>query len=224
MVAASIAGSAAIGYIGSTAAADQSADAYNNATNVTAAQQAQNQANLSPYMSAGNNALTSLSSFLSDPNNQSFTNTDFNSYSDPSYQWQLGQGQQALQNSQASQDGVLSGAALKGMQNYTQGMASTNYQNAYNNWYNTTNSNYQKLSGIASLGENAAAGLENTNSSLSNSLANETASSGNATASGISSATNALSSGLSSYTANLQLQQLLKQNQKQTLTPPSMDT
>jgi hypothetical protein len=86
-----------------------------------------------------------------------FTNQSLNAYLAPNYAFQLAQGQKALQNSQAAENGALSGAALKGMQDYVQGTASGAYQNAFNNWMNTQNMNYSQLYNLAALGENAAA-------------------------------------------------------------------
>jgi hypothetical protein len=51
----------------------------------------------------------------------------------PGYQFQLQQGEQAVQNSAAAQGGLVGGNALTGIENYAQGLASTNYQNAFNN-------------------------------------------------------------------------------------------
>lgn len=192
MVAAAIVGSAVVGSYAANQAAGQQADAANNATDAANARYGQTRNDLLPYQTAGQQGLSSLSSFLSDPNNQSFTASDFAKYSDPSYQWQLQQGQQALQNSQAAQDGVLSGAALKGMQNYTQGMASTNYQTALNNWLTQNQNHYNQLSGLASLGENAAAQTGSIGANLNSTAANATMAAGAANAAGTIGAGNAI--------------------------------
>jgi hypothetical protein len=207
--AAAVVGSAAIGYMGATSAAGAQADAADNATAATQAQYQQTRADLRPYMDQGGRALTSLNSFLDDPNNNSFTAQDFTKYQDPSYQWQLGQGQQALQNSQAAQDGVLSGAALKGMQNYTQGMASTNYQSAYTNWYNTTNQNYTRLAGLAQLGEGAAAGSGSIGANLAQTSAGTQMAAGNAQAAGYVGGANAITGSVNNGLGYYQLNKLL---------------
>lgn len=54
------------------------------------------------------------------------------SVNDPSYQFRLGQGQQALERSQAAKGMLGSGNILQALQDYGQGMASTEYQNQYN--------------------------------------------------------------------------------------------
>ena len=50
---------------------------------------------------------------------------------DPGYQFRLDQGMKAIQQSAAAKGGLLSGAMLKGTQRFGQGLASQEYQNAY---------------------------------------------------------------------------------------------
>jgi hypothetical protein len=67
-----------------------------------------------------------------------FENTSFNPedlQNDPGYQFQLQQGEQALQRSQAARGNVFSGAALKAAQEYGQGLAGTTFD-AANSRYN----------------------------------------------------------------------------------------
>ncbi len=221
-VATAIAGAAVLGAVASNSAANKQAKAANRATDATTARYYQTRDDLSPYMQQGQSALTSLNSFLADPNNQSFTAEDFNKHLDPSYQWQLQQGQQALQNSQAAGDGVLSGAALKGMQNYTQGMASTNYQNAYTNWFNSTNQNYSRLAGMAQLGEGAAAGAGNIGANLAGTAASSTMAAGNAGAAGIMGASNAFTNAANNGAGYYMLSSMMNGNNGVGTTPISM--
>jgi len=208
-VATAIVGGAVIGAYASKSAASKSAKAANRATDATTARYYQTRDDLLPYNEQGQQASSQLSDFVKDPNNTNFTAQDFQKYQDPSYQWQLQQGQQALQNSQAAQDGVLSGAALKGMQNYTQGMASTNYQNAYNNWFNTTNQNYTRLFNLANLGENAAAQTGSAGASLANTAANSMMAAGNAGAAGTIGAANAVTGSINNGIGYYQLNNLM---------------
>jgi hypothetical protein len=68
-----------------------------------------------------------------------------------------------VQNSAAAQGGLVGGNAMTGIENYAQGLASTNYQNAFNNalaGYSTNlntfqqnqNNLYNRLAGTSSLG------------------------------------------------------------------------
>jgi hypothetical protein len=208
-VATAIAASAVVGAISSSNAASDQASAANNATDATNARYQQTRADLLPFAQAGQHQLTPLNAFLNNPDNMSFTAQDFNKNLDPSYQWQLQQGQQALQNSQAAQDGVLSGAALKQMQGFTQGMASTNYQNAYNNWLNTTNTDYNRMQGMASLGENAAAQTGSIGANLANTSANSVMSAGNAAAAAQMGIANAFGGAANNYLGYMMLNKMM---------------
>jgi hypothetical protein len=65
----------------------------------------------------------------------------------PGYQWQLGQGLRAVDAGQAAKGMFRSGATLKAEQTYGSGLADQEFGNYYN-----------RLMGISTLGENAAAG------------------------------------------------------------------
>jgi hypothetical protein len=211
-VAAAIAGgavaSAGIGAVSSQSAANTQADAANNATNAQLGMFNTTQQNLQPYMSAGSNALSTLTGQLPSLNTPmaiqpSINNTNWQQYMSPAYNFQLQQGQQALQNSQAAQDGVLSGAALKSLVNYNQNMAGTAFQNAFNdyqtqygnqfNQYQTQNQNiYNRLSNLANLGENAAANVGQAATQTGANVANTTMAAGNAQAAGTMGMNNAI--------------------------------
>jgi hypothetical protein len=61
---------------------------------------------------------------------RNFGLADFNA--DPGYQFRMDQGNRAVNNSAASQGGLLSGATLKAIQKYSQDLGSQEYQNASN--------------------------------------------------------------------------------------------
>lgn len=129
-----------------------------------------------------------------------FDASAFEQYQDPGYQFQLQQGQNALQNSQAAQSGVLSGAALKDLMSYNQGMANTAYQNAFDRW-NTQNTNtYNRLSGLLGIGENAAVGAGNTGAQTTANIGNTMMSGASAQAAGQVGVANALTGSLNSGT------------------------
>lgn len=212
-VAAAVVGSAAIGYLGATSAANTQADAANNATANTQAMFNTTQANLKPYMDGGNTSLsTLLDKIKSGQLGGQFTPADYLANKDPGYEFQLQQGQQALQNSQAAGDGALSGSALKGLINYNQGMASTGYQNAYNRWLSSQNNTYGQLSGLASLGENAGANVGNAGVGYAGSMANTITGAGNASAAGIMGGTNAITGAVNNGMGYYQLNNLMNSN------------
>jgi hypothetical protein len=78
-----------------------------------------------PYQQAGVAGLKALQ--------QQQTPLDVQKYYDPSMQFTMDQGQRALQASAAARGGVLSGAALKDINQYASGLASQNYQSAVQN-------------------------------------------------------------------------------------------
>jgi hypothetical protein len=231
MVAAAMVGAAVVGAAGSAYASNQQKSAANKATNLQQGIYNQNQANLSPYMQQGSGALSKLADLEGTSGNTSapgygsltsnFTAQDYLNNQDPGYQFQLQQGQQALQNSQAADSGVLSGAALKGLIGYNQGMAATGYQNAYNRWQTTNSNNFTRLSSLASLGENAAAGAGNMGVASGANMANSITGAGNAAAAGTVGATNAVTGSINNGMGYYMLSNLL--NQRTTMPVNSSD-
>jgi hypothetical protein len=85
------------------------------------------------------------SEFSVDPNSPDFGKyaRDFGAAdfeTDPGYAFRLSEGMKALDRTAAARGGLLSGATLKGAQRYNQGMASDEYQRAYER-YNTNRAN-----------------------------------------------------------------------------------
>lgn len=213
-VAAAVIGSSVVGAVGSSMAAGSAADAQtaaaDQANQTQMAMFNKTQANLQPYMNAGNTALQNLQAGMANGTiGGKFTNADLNANLAPNYQFQLEQGKQALQNSQAAQNGVLSGAAMKDMQNYVQGTAAGAYQNAYNNWLSTQNLNYGQMANLASLGENAGATVGNAGVQTGQAIGQNLIGAGNAQAAGSIAQGNALANGLSGASGYLQMNQML---------------
>lgn len=209
MVAAAIVGGAVIGAGASMAASNQQKGAANRATALQGSMFERTQANLQPYMGTGAQANARLADLLGTSGNTSaagygslshpFTMQDYLANQDPGYQFQLQQGQQALQSSQAAQSGVLSGAALKDLVSFNQGMAATGYQNAWNRWMAQNTNTYNRLSGMAGLGENAAAGVGNMGVQTGANMANTITGAGNAQAAGYVGAANSINNAVGYY-------------------------
>jgi hypothetical protein len=121
-----------------------------------------------------------------------FTPQDFTNNLDPGYQFQLQTGGQAVRNADTPGVGALSGAALKDLMGFNQGMAATGYQNAYNRWNTTNNAIFGRLSGIAGLGQNAAANVGTSGTTLGTGIAQAGAAAGASNAAGIVGATNSI--------------------------------
>ena len=187
--------------VGSITGANQQAKAAKNA----AAQQAaaadkssqiqkdmfeQVRGDLNPYRTAGNDALTQLMGKMQ-PNgffNQTYSGQDI--YDDPSYQFRVNQGNNAIQSSAAAQGGLLSGATLKALQNYGQESASQEYQNAYNRFNADQTNQYNRLSNLVGIGQNAAAQTGNAGTQTAQAIANNTMQGANSQAAGTIAAGN----------------------------------
>lgn len=140
--AAVIGGGALLGASSARKAASQAADAATQASEQQAAQAGQARADLQPWRTSGEQANNKLLDMLG------LSGKSYNYASeDPSYQFRLAEGQKQVDNSAAARGSTLSGGALKALQKYGQGMASQEFQNSYN-----------RLSGMSTQGQNAAAG------------------------------------------------------------------
>lgn len=142
----------------------------------------------------GNPADPSYGSFT-----QPFDTHAFLSYLDPGYGFQQQQGQQAVLNSAAAGSGALSGAALKDLLSFNQGLAATGYQNAFDRYQTQQNNIFQRLYDIAGLGQNAAANVGNQGTQLAGNAGQMYSNAGSAAGAGIVGAGNSLSGGLSNY-------------------------
>jgi hypothetical protein len=132
----------------------------------------------------------------------------------PGYQFTLNQGLKSVQNSAAARGLGTSGAALKGASNYATGLADSTYNDVYNralqaynaNYntaqgtyttnYNSAANNVNRLNGLVSNGQNAAATNGSLGAATANSIGNTLTSAANAQASGTVGSANALSSAL----------------------------
>lgn len=163
-VAVAVGGGALIGAGAGIMGASMQSNAAQNAANTqaNAAEYAANlqnqqfntiQANDKPWLQAGQAALPQLSQMASQT--PQFTQQDFLNNMDPGYAFDLQQGQQAIERSAAARGGLQSGGTLKSLDQYTQGLASNEYQNAYNRFMNNQNTQYNRLSSLAGLGQTA---------------------------------------------------------------------
>jgi hypothetical protein len=125
-----------------------------------AAAAAQAQARLQPYQEQGEYATGQIREGLETGTlGGSFTPQDFTQ--DPSYQFQLEQGEQAQDRLQAARGNIYSGQALKERERFSQGLASQSYQDAYNRWLQTQQNRYNQLAGQQQTGYGAAGGVAN---------------------------------------------------------------
>jgi len=125
---------------------------------------------------------------------QPFTAQYMKQYS-PAYQFQLQQGQQGVLNQNAPSQGALSGAALKDLLSYNQNYANTAFNNAFNQYQTQQGNTYNRLAGIAQLGQTAAANTGQQGTALTGQIGQSLTNIGTAQAAGTIGAANALSGG-----------------------------
>lgn len=163
-------------------AADAQSDAGRRAGQLSQRQFEQTRSDLQPYRVIGDQALGRISRTLGlgggTPDMSEFQ-------ADPGYQFRLSEGNQALDRSAAGRGMLLSGAQLKSLNRYNQGMASQEF----GNWYN-------RLSGLAGMGQNAAVQTGNFGAQNANNQGNYLMSAGNAQAQGITDQTNFITGGM----------------------------
>lgn len=225
IAAAGAVGGAMISSSASKSAAAQQAAAANNATALQEAQWEQTQANLKPYMDLGSSSINPLLQAMgynvskNDDGTYSFNGTGSNNIlqqqfaaptaeeaaGTPGYQFTLNQGLKATQNSAAARGLGTSGAALKGASTYATGLADSTYNDVYNRALSTFNTNYSsaannvnRLSGLVSSGQNAAATNGSLGAATASSIGSTLTSGANAAASGTVGSANALSGALGS--------------------------
>ena len=142
-------------------AADQQLLASREANQLLREQYAQTRGDYQPYMQAGATSLGALTGAMGlggggpyqGQLQKTFAPSDLTL--DPSYQFRLDQGLQALRASKAATGTLQTGQGLKDITNYAQGAASQEYQSAYDRFMNNQNTLYNRLSGIAGLGSGA---------------------------------------------------------------------
>lgn len=214
-VAAGAVAAAGIGAMATSGAADTAANAQMDASNNSIAaqerQQAQTRADLLPYNKAGwgaTNALTDLTGTGTgeDPLKSYFspiTMDEATLEQTPGYQFNLTQGLKATQNSAAARGLGVSGAALKGAASYATGLADNTYQNQFNNATTNQTNMFNRLMGISTLGENAAAQTGANGTQIAANIGNSLTGIGNAQAAAAMASGNAISSGASNAASGI---------------------
>lgn len=183
--------------------AEQSSSA-SNAANLQESQFNQTQQNLAPYNQAGQAALSTIGQ---DQATSSGFAAPFNFTADPGYNFQLQQGQNAINSSAAATGGVLNGGTLKALDQYTTGLANTTYGDAYSRYLAGSQQQYNQLMGVAQTGESAAAMTGSLGANAANAAGNYTTQAGNAAAAGGVGVGNAINSGINNSILYQGLQQ-----------------
>ncbi len=165
VVAAAIIGSAVVGgassYFGAKEqekGAKRAADSQERIANENLAFQRETEetqrADFEPWREAGANALKQIQEGI---DSGAFEVGKIDVTQDPGYQFRMDQGIKALDSSAASRGRLLSGAQQKGLTDYSQGVASQEYANAYAREANDKARRYNMLNSLNSQGQASAA-------------------------------------------------------------------
>jgi hypothetical protein len=121
---------------------------------------------------------------------------------DPGYGFRMSEGMKALERSSAARGGLLSGTTLKGIQRFGQDLASNEYGNAYNRFYQMRNAQLNPLQSILGQGQTSTNVLTGAAGETGRGVAAAQQGAGAARASGYVGGVNALTGALQSGTQN----------------------
>ena len=224
--------SSVIGSHAASSAADEQAQAAQNALDFQKQEFATQQQNIAPWLEAGK---TSLGTLMQDFQNGTFgpgsiapppsfqVPTLQDARNSPGYQFELGQGINAIQRSAAARGGLGSGSTLKALQSFGTGLADSTYGDVFNRSLATYGAGlqgyqaklagqsqaYNQLAGIAGTGQTAAQNINATGTQVSQNVGNLMTQIGNAQAAGTVGSANAITGGINSATNGLMSSLLL---------------
>ncbi len=155
---------------GANKGADAMADAIEQAVALQQEQMRLAKREFTPYANAGRESLSQYQANIG--NQPTYQNTLANLVNDPGYQFRLQQGQQTLENSAAARGNLLSGATLKDLAGYSQGMASQEGQAAFSRDMNTFNNTQNQLANLMQQGFGASGQITGAGQVATNNLAN----------------------------------------------------
>lgn len=225
---ASVGGSLINGIIGGSSArsaARQQAAATDRATDATLTAQREALEAQKPFLEggyAGTNRLLDLLGLSKNTTaqgfgslNQPFSFTPGDLTQTPGYQFQLQQGQEALDRKAAAGGGFYSGAALKAAAGFNQNLASTTFGDEYNRAFNAFQTNrantLNPLQALAGQGQTAATTSGQIQQNTGNALAGLYTNLGNAQAASKIAQGNALSGAINGGLGAWQQSSMLKQ-------------
>ena len=134
---------------------NQGAQAVGTATGNLARAVQSGQQSLAPYLGLGQQFSNLLSGSIGNLT-QPFQPTMAQLSQTPGYQFTLGQGEQAVTNANSAMGLANSGVQGKGLANYAEGLASTTYQQQFQNYLQQNQQIYSQLYGGTQLGAQAA--------------------------------------------------------------------
>lgn len=199
-----------IGRKSAKSAASTQAQAAREATDLQKQQYRTTRADLKPWKTIGASALNELGTLVGSDGRlaRPFTRDDFEA--DPGYEFRREEGIRAIDNSGAARGMQLSGATLKAMERYGQGVASDEYSRAWQRDAAEKDRQYNYLSGLSGAGQNAAAMMGQFGAGYAGRAGDLMTQGANATAAGTVGASNAITGATGSLSNYLQLKNLLR--------------
>lgn len=151
---------------------------------------------LQPYQEPGLNALRRIQAGLGAGGEfaRPFTLDQFQA--DPGYAFRLAEGQKALERQAAARGGLISGAALKAAQQYGQGLASQEFQNAFARAQTERANVLNPLMALYGTGAETAGALSGAAGGMGSAIGGFLGQSGQAQAAGLTGAAQAGAQGL----------------------------
>lgn len=195
-VAAATVTAAVVGSRAAGKAASAQRDAASQANETQLQMFEQTREDMQPWREAGTVALRQLvdGTAAGGDLNRDFTLQDFQR--DPGYDFRMREGMRGLEGSAAARGGLMSGGTLKALQRYGQDYASAEFSNAYNRFNADRDRRFNRLAGIAGVGQTATRDVAGFGANAANAVAGNQLAAGNATAAGYVGRANAFNNSL----------------------------
>jgi hypothetical protein len=209
LAAAGAVGGALISAKGAKAAANQQAQAASDANALQQYMYDQTREDQQPWRETGANALDTIAwrmglKGMHDGGGDLLRNFDETNFQgDPGFQFRLGEGQKAVENSAAARGGILSGAALKAINQYGQNFASNEYNNAFNRFNTNQSNHFNRLATLAGIGQTATNATQQAGQNYATNAGNNMLYAGNAAANGAQRASGYIGQGIGFATNQL---------------------
>ena len=136
---------------------------------------------------------------------------------DPGYRFRLSEGMKALGNQASARGGMISGQTMKGMQDYAQGSASQEFNNAFNRYQTNRSNQLNPLQSLSGGGQTATSLMGAAGQNYANQAGEAYMGKGNAMASGYGNIASSIGSGVNqwiNYDRNNQMMDMFR-NQNQ---------
>lgn len=169
-------GTAVVGAYGASKSAEAVGDASAASNELQMAMYEQTREDQEPWRIAGANALKRVE----DTPDFKFTSKDFMEMKDPSYEWRVSEGINAMDRSAASRGRLLSGAQDKAITRYGQEAGAQEYSNAFNKKLTEYNANLAKDQSLAQVGQSATNVVAGVGANTANAMSKATLAAGQA--------------------------------------------